>query len=163
MKNQTASVLIVYFSRSGNTRHIANLIQQEVGGTLHELETVTAYPPAYNAVVEQAKREIRAGYRPPLRATLEDIEAYATVFVGTPNWWDTLAPPVATFLSEHDFSGKTIAPFCTHGGGGAGDIPPDLARLCPGAAVLSCLALYGSGGEGARAEVSAWLRGLTIP
>lgn len=159
----TEPVLIVYFSRSGNTRAIANLIQQEVGGTLHELEIVTAYPPAYNAVVEQAKREIRTGYRPPLRSTLDNIEAYATVFVGTPNWWDTLAPPVATFLSEHDFSGKTVAPFCTHGGGGMGKIPQDLARLCPGATVWSCLAFYGSGGEGARAEVSAWLRGLAMP
>lgn len=158
----TEPVLIVFFSRSGNTRAIANLIQQEVGGTLHELEIVTAYPPAYNAVVEQAKREIRTGYRPPLRSTLDNIEAYATVFVGTPNWWDTLAPPVATFLSEHDFSGKTVAPFCTHGGGGMGKIPQDLARLCPGATVWSCLALYGSGGEGARAEVSAWLRGLAM-
>jgi len=159
----TEPILIVYFSRSGNTRQIASFIQQEVGGTLYELEPVTAYPPAYNAVVEQAKREIRAGYRPPLRSTLDNIEAYATLFIGTPNWWDTLAPPVATFLSEHDFSGKTIAPFCTHGGGGAGKIPQDLARLCPGAMVLDILALYGSGGNNAREEVSAWLRGLAMP
>ncbi|MDX9953402.1 MAG: flavodoxin [Anaerolineae bacterium] len=162
MKNQTAPVLIVYFSRSGNTRAIANLIQQEVGGTLFELQPATAYPPAYNTVVEQAKREIRAGFRPPLRSLPEALAA-ATIFVGTPNWWDTLAPPVATFLTAYDLAGKTIAPFCTHGGGGAGKIPQDLARLCPGATVLEHLALYGSGGAGARAEVSAWLRGLRAP
>ena len=156
-------ILIVTFSRSGNTRSIAALIHQEVGGTLFEIEPATAYPAAYNAVVEQAKREIRAGFYPPLVALPEHVETYATLFIGTPNWWDTLAPPVATFLAETSWSGKTVAPFCTHGGGGMGKIPQDLARLCPGATVLNCLAFYGSGGDHAQAEVSAWLRGIRKP
>jgi flavodoxin len=150
-------ILIVYFSRSGNTRRIANLIQQEVGGTLHEIQPAMSYPGAYNAVVEQAKKEIHAGYKPALRSTLNHVESYDTIFVGSPNWWSTIAPPVATFLSEHDLSGKTIAPFCTHGGGGLGRIGQDIAKLCPQSTILSSLGIYGSGTGNAQAEVSAWL------
>lgn len=58
------------------------------------------------------------------------------IFVGTPNWWNTMAPPVATFLSNHDFSGKTLVPFTTHGGSGLGHYPEDMKKLCPKANFL---------------------------
>jgi flavodoxin len=150
-------LLIVYFSHSGNTRKIANLIHREVGGAIHEIQPKVPYPNSYNAVVDQAKQEIQAGYKPALQSTLDHIESYDTIFVGSPNWWSTIAPPVATFLSEYDLSGKTIVPFCTHGGGGLGRIGRDIARLCPRSTVLSCLGIYGSGTRNAQAEVSAWL------
>jgi flavodoxin len=149
--------LIVYYSRSGNTRKIADLIQQEVGGILHEIEPETLYPESYDATVDQAKREIQAGYKPALRSDLDSVEAYDTVFVGSPNWWNTIAPPVATFLSQHDLSGKRIVPFCTHGGGGLGRVAQDIARLCPESTVLRSFYTYGRGGVDAQARVSAWL------
>jgi flavodoxin len=158
----TAHTLIVYFFRSGNTRYIANLIQQEVGGTLHEIQPETPYPRAYQVVVDQAKKEIQAGYTPALRSTLDDIEAYDTIFVGSPNWWSTIAPPVATLLAEHDLSGKTIVPFCTHGGGGLGSVAQDMAKLCPQATVLSSFAVCGRGSGDVQSEVSAWLRSLGL-
>ena len=95
-------ILVVYFSHSGNTYKIANLIHQEVGGTIHEIQPEVPYPNSYNAVVDQAKKEIQAGYKPALQSTLDRIESYDTIFVGSPNWWSTIAPPVATFLSEYD-------------------------------------------------------------
>jgi flavodoxin len=150
-------LLIVYFSHSGNTRKIANLIHREVGGAIHEIQPKVPYPNSYNAVVDQAKQEIQAGYKPAVQSTLDHIESYDTIFVGSPNWWSTIAPPVATFLSEYDLSGKTIVPFCTHGGGGLGRIGRDIARLCPRSTVLSCLGIDGSGTRNAQAEVSAWL------
>ena len=155
-------VLVAYFSRSGNTRKIADLIHQEVGGTIHEIRPKAPYPNAYNAVVDQAKKEIQAGYKPALQSTLDHVESYDTIFVGSPNWWDTIAPPVATFLSEYDLSGKTIVPFCTHGGGGLGRIGTDIARLCPQSTTLSSFEIYGSGGEDAQARVSAWLSQLGL-
>jgi flavodoxin len=108
-------------------------------------------------VVEQAKKEIRAGYKPALQSTLDHIESYNTIFVGSPNWWSTIAPPVATFLSEYDLSGKTIVPFCTHGGGGLGRVERDIAKLCPQSTVLSSFEIYGSGTGNAQAKVAAWL------
>ncbi len=158
----TEHILIAYFSRSGNTCKIAKLIQQEVGGTLHEIQPEVPYPKAYNATTDQAKREIRAGYKPPLRSTLDHIEAYDTIFVGSPNWWSAIAPPIATFLSEYDLSGKTIVPFCTHGGGGSGRIAQDIAKLCPRSTVLSILGVYGSGSGNVQAEVSAWLHSVGL-
>ena len=154
--------LVAYFSHSGNTRRIAHLIHQEVGGTIHEIQPQVPYPNAYNTVVDQAKQEIRAGHKPALQSTLDHIETYDTVFVGSPNWWSTIAPPVATFLSEYDLSGKTIVPFCTHGGGGLGRIGQDIARLCPQSTVLSCFGVYGSGAGNVQAEVSAWLRKVGV-
>jgi len=160
--NMAERILIAYFSRSGNTRKIANLIHQEVGGTIHEIQPEVPYPNSYDAVVDQAKKEIQAGYKPALESTLDQIESYDTVFVGSPNWWSTIAPPVVTFLSEYDLSGKTIVPFCTHGGGGLGRIGKDIAKLCPRSTVLSCFGIYGSGTGNARAEVSAWLSKVGI-
>jgi flavodoxin len=151
-------ILIVYFSRSGNTRGIADLIHREAGGTIHEIRPEVPYPSSYDAVVEQAGREIRAGYKPALQSTFDHIESYDTVFVGSPNWWGTIAPPVATFLSEHDLSGRTIVPFCTHGGGGLGRVEKDIAKLCPRSTILSSLEIYGSGAGNAQAKVSTWLR-----
>jgi flavodoxin len=160
MKKQ---ILIAYFSHSGNTQKIANLIHQEVGGTIHQILPEAPYPNSYNAVVNQAKKEIQAGYQPALQTTLEQIESYDTIFVGSPNWWSTIAPPVVTFLSAYDLAGKTIVPFCTHGGGGLGRIEHDLAKLCPQSTILSCLDIYGSGTGNAQVKVSGWLRkiGLT--
>jgi flavodoxin len=155
-------ILVAYFSRSGNTRRIANLIQQQVGGTLYEIQPQVPYPALYNACVEQAKKEIQAGHRPVLQSTVDHIESYDTVFVGSPNWWSTIAPPVATFLSEYDFSRKTIVPFCTHGGGGLGRIARDIARLCPRSTVLSSFEIYGAGRGDAQARMSAWLGELGV-
>ncbi|HHW02150.1 MAG TPA: flavodoxin [Thermoanaerobacterales bacterium] len=155
-------ILIVYYSHSGNTQKVAKLIQQETGGVLCEIQPEIAYPASYNAVVEQAKKEIQAGYRPEIKNTVPDLEPYDTIFVGSPNWWSTVAPPIATFLSKNNLSGKTIIPFCTHGGGGLGHIQQDINRLCPQSRVLDCFALYGDGGTGAKSKIAAWLRKIDI-
>lgn len=151
-------ILIAYFTHSGNTRKIARLIHDEVGGSVYEIEPQVPYPSAYSAVTEQAKKEIRAGFKPSLRSKPADLESCDVVFVGSPNWWSTIAPPVATFLSECDLAGKTVAPFCTHGGGGAGRIASDIARLCPRSTVLQPFEVYGGGAADTQARVSVWLR-----
>ena len=155
-------MLIAYFSHSANTEKIAQMIHAATGGVLHQIQPRQAYPRAYNAVVEQAKKEIQAGYKPALQSTCDQIESYNTIFVGSPNWWSTIAPPVATFLSTYDLAGKTIVPFCTHGGGGLGRIEQEIAKLCPRSTILRCLDIYGSGAGNAQAKVSAWLRNIGI-
>ena len=162
MTNMTEQILIAYYSRTGNTQKIANLIQQQVGGTLHQIQPEAPYPSSYNAIVEQAKEEIQVGYKPALSSTLDHIESYNTIFVGSPNWWDTIAPPVATFLSVYDLSGKTVVPFCTHGGGGLGRISQDIAKLCPQTTILDSFEVYGSRTENTQAQVSAWLNKIGV-
>jgi flavodoxin len=149
--------LIVFFSHSGNTRRFARVIQEMTGGDIAEIQPVEPYPGDYDAVVRQAKRELGAGFKPPIRTLGEDIGRYGTVFLGSPNWWSTIAPPLQAFLSGYDLSGKTIIPFITHGGGGAGRSFAEIAALCPNSTVLEGLAVFGGPGRDNRDEASAWL------
>ena len=153
-----AKALVVYYSRSGNTRAVAEAIHAAVGGDIVELQPVTPYPEAYRATTDQAKQELASGYKPPLKHRIGHIEAYDVVFVGSPNWWGTIAPPVMTFLTSADFSGKTIAPFVTHGGSRLGRAVEDIKKLCPKATVLPGLAVYGESVADAQEITAAWLR-----
>ncbi len=153
-------VLIIYFSRTGNTREIARQIHEMAGGDIVELRTVEPYPEAYNAVVEQAREELRSGFKPALKTKVEQIGSYDVVFVGSPNWWGTIAGPVKTFLSEYDLSGKTVVPFITHAGSGLGRSVADIAALCPNSTIPDGLAVWGEDAKNARNDVSAWLSGL---
>ena len=158
----TRKVLVAYFSHSGNTREIANQIQGSLGGDIFRIEAVKPYPDDYDAVVERAGQELHSGYRPALKARIEDIRSYDLVFVGYPNWWGTIPAPVRVFLTEDDLSGKIIAPFCTHEGSGLGRSVADIARLCPKSALLEGLAIRGSTVKTAQGKVSEWLRQIGI-
>jgi flavodoxin len=151
-------ILIAYFSHSGNTRVIANQIHESVGGDIFEIVTVNRYPGDYDEVVEQARKELREEYTPELKTKVENMESYNVVFVGYPNWWGTMPRPIATFLSAYDFSGKTIAPFCTHEGSGLGRSATDIKELCPQSTILDGLAVRGRDVKKAQKEVSEWLR-----
>ena len=149
-------ILVAYYSHSSNTRKIAEMIQVACNGDLLEILPETPYPADYNTVVAQAKKEIRAGYCPPLAMKPIDLAPYKAVFLGTPTWWSTMAPPVASFLKEQDLSQKIVAPFCTHGGGGAGHIQKDMAKLCPPIKEQRILSVYGN--SGAQSEIEAWVQ-----
>ncbi len=148
--------LITYFSHSGTTKKVAEQIHKVVSGDLFEIREKTPYPRDYKTVVNQAKREIANGYRPALKTEIPNISDYDLIILGSPNWWSTIAPPVATFLTKEDFSGMTIAPFITHGGGGLNRTISDIKKLCPGANVLEGFDANGSG------ELSVWLKSLNI-
>lgn len=152
------TILIAYYSHSGNTGKIANFIGQQTGGDLLPIQPEEAYPVSYNAVVEQAKKEIKAGYHPAIKTQIPNLDAYNTIFVGSPNWWSSVAPPVATFLTQNDMSGKIIVPFCTHGGGGLARVAQDIEKLCPHSTVLDGFEIYGDGSGAAQAKLSAWLK-----
>lgn len=124
-------ILIAYYSYSGNTRFAAEQIQKATGGELFEIKPVTPYPADYNACVDQAKKEIGAGFKPALAEKIKDLDRYDVIFVGTPNWWSTMAPPVLTFLTENDLAGKTVVPFVTHGGGGMARCEADMRKAVP--------------------------------
>ncbi len=152
------NILVVYFSHSGNTRVIANQIRESVGGDIFEIVAVDPYPSDYDAVVEQARKELREEYRPKLKTKVENMESYNVVFVGYPIWWGTMPMPVATFLSEYDFSGKTIVTFCTHEGSRLGRSVEDITELCPQSTILDGLAVRGRDIKNMQNEVSDWLR-----
>ncbi len=157
-----SNVLVVYFSHSGNTREIATQIHECVGGDVFEIVPVDPYPVDYDAVVAQAKGELSSGHRPALKARLDQMDSYGVVFVGYPNWWGTVPPPVRTFLSEHDVSAKTVVPFCTHEGSRLGRSAVDIAKLCPRSTILDGLAIKGGDVQHAQSKVAEWLQGLKL-
>ena len=159
MKND---ILIAYYSWSGNTRKIAELIKHKTGGTLFQIEPVQPYTTDYQAVVAQAKEEIQAGFQPKLQA-MPEITSYTVAFIGTPIWWHTMAPPVATFIERFDLNGKTVAPFHTHGGGGVGVFEKDIAKMCPNSTVTEGFGAYNSGGSETITEIGAWLSAIGLP
>ena len=152
--------LIAFYSQTGNTRHIAELIQHQTGGTLCEIQAVTPYKSLYLGGATRVKQERRDGTHPDIRPIQIDFDQYDTVFLGTPNWGNGIAHPLMTFLDQHPLAGKTIYPFCPHGGGGLAHVALDIKRYCPDAVVGSSFDTYGNGGARAEQEVSAWLSHL---
>lgn len=150
-------ILVAYFSWSGNTKSIAEKIQTQTGGDIFEITPVTPYPSDYNETAYGiAKEQKEKGIHPPINNT--DISSYDVIFVGTPAWWYTMAPPVMTFLAENNFEGKTVIPFVTHGGGGGYTIDKDMAELAKGAKVLAPLVVYGKGGANVDKEIAGWIK-----
>jgi flavodoxin len=154
--------LVAYFSHSGNTREIARQIQEATGADAFEIVPVDPYPTDYNAVVAQAKQELRKDDRPVLKSNGPDLRTYDLIFLGSPNWWGTIVPPVKTFLSAHDLSGKTIVPFITHDGSGLEKSVQDVESLSPGATVLEGRPFWGRDATSARDDVRTWLRDIDL-
>lgn len=124
--------LIVYFSKSGNTKKLAEMIRASVGG-----DAVSIDDPK------------------------PDFSAYDLVFLGTPNYAATVAEPMADYIKSIDLTGRTVAPFCTHGMGGLQNVGDDMAKLCTDAGavkVFPCLPVKGVDVDQAGEKLEAWLK-----
>lgn len=120
----------------GNTEYVASVISETTGSDLFEIKTVHTYPGSHKALIDAAKVEIDDKARPALATHIENPEDYDVVFVGFPNWWYDMPMPLYTFFDEYDFSGKTVIPFCTHGGSRFSGAIKTIRELEPRATVL---------------------------
>lgn len=169
MKNR--KTLVVFFSRTGenyavgnikkgNTHIIAEMIAEETGGTLFQVEPLKAYPEDYKKCTEVAKEEVESKVRPAIKKDVA-VEDYDVIYIGYPNWWGDMPMPVYTFIEKHHWLGKTVIPFCTHEGSGLSDTENKLKKACEGATVLKGLAIRGTTAqksqEQARKTVISWL------
>jgi flavodoxin len=155
-------ILVAYFSWGGNTKGIAQQIHQQVGGDIFEIELVTPYSTSYQTVLDQAKSDQAKQARPALKTHVSDMAQYDIIFLGYPNWWASIPMPIASFLEEYDFSGKNIAPFCSHGGGRFGQSLSAIAKLCPSSKIFDGLSVSYSGGSGLKDDITAWLGKIGI-
>lgn len=154
--------LTAYFSWSGNTKSLAQKIHDQVGGDLFEIELAIPYEGDYKEIAYGiAKEQKEKGTRPPLKNHI-DVSNYDVIFIGTPAWWYTMAPPVMTFLSESSFEGKTIVPFITHGGGGKYNIAEDMGKIASGAKILEPFVVYDKGDSKTLQEIIEWVKNLEI-
>lgn len=169
-------ILVAYFSHAGETYMPEGLIMLDEGNAavlahmaadacagaadIFEIKTADPYPTGYKALVAQGKEERAANARPELTEHVSGFERYDTVILAYPNWFGTLPMPVFTFLESYDFTGKTLAPLCTHEGGGISRTTAALAEACPDAHIAEALAVAGSKARDSRSLVERWVRAL---
>lgn len=134
--NPNEQILIVYLSRTQNTKAVAEIIHKNVGGTLVALELVNPYPENYKEIVAQVDRENEEGFLPELKTKIKDLDGYGTIFLGFPTWDMQMPPPMKSFLTNNDLSGKTVIPFNTNAGYGVGSSFKTVEELCPNSTIL---------------------------
>ena len=134
------------------------MIADEVDGDLHLIETVTPYTADFDELRDVNHDEMGRNYLPELKESNLDIAGYEVVFVGYPVWWASIPMPIASFLEEYDFTGKTIIPFCSHGGGRFGQSLTAISKLAPDAVMGEALSVHYSGGSSLPDDVEGWLR-----
>ena len=152
--------LIIFYSWSGNTRGVAKEIQRQTGFDTVEIELVKPYSANYNTVLNEAQRDQHKQARPALKTKIDAKKwaEYGTVIIGYPNWWASIPMPIATLLESYDFSGKTILPFCSHGGGRFGQSITAISKLAPNAKIGDGLSVHYSGGSSLSKDVEKWLK-----
>lgn len=163
--NQSGKTLVVYYSATGNTKAVAEMIAEETNGDLFEIQPQDPYSDEDLNWTDENSRVTREYENEDERnvelvsTTVDNWEDYDTVFVGYPIWWGIAAWPVNTFVENNDFTGKTVVPFCTSSSSGLGQSGELLAQAA------------GSGDwqEGQRfqsrtsaSEVQEWLNELGI-
>ena len=148
------NTLVAYYSLVHNTKHVALEIAKQTGAALREIIPDKNYSFDYNTAAKEVRNQIARGFCPKLISGNESIDNYQIIFIGTPNWFKTMAPPVISFLQQHEFTGKIVIPFCTHGGGGFGQIENDIAKACPNSKILPGIAVNGMI---APEEITGWL------
>lgn len=163
---------VVFFSRAGenlevgeieegNTAIVAYSIAGKIVSDVFQIMPAEEYPYGYDDCYAQAKEEQNRKARPALVDTIDEIDAYDVIYLGYPIWHSDLPMVVYTFLEAHDWNGKKIMPFCTHGNSGLCGTDETVRRTCAGAIVNGGLAIKGSVAQNDFAEtdksVNAWL------
>ena len=159
------SVLVVYFSATGNTEAVANYIAESTSGTLFELVPVNEYTDAdlnysnHNSRVYQEYENEELRDVELVSTAIENWDEYDTVFIGYPIWWGIAAWPVNDFIEDNDFTGKTVIPFCTSSSSGLGQSGTLLEELAGTGNWLQGHRFRSSASE---SDVSSWLEELGV-
>ncbi len=130
-----SSVLVVYYSATGNTAQVAQYIADSTGGDLFEIQPVEPYTDDDlnwtddNSRVSQEHADESLRDVELVADTVDNWDQYDTAFIGYPIWWGITAWPVDGFVEANDFSGKTVIPFCTSSSSGLGQSGQLLADM----------------------------------
>ena len=167
-----SNMLLAYFSlageqygvgviEEGNTSIIAHMIAVQTGADLFEIEAATPYPTSHSELLDVSRQEMANNTRPEITDTVDNMDDYDTIFIGYPNWWGDMPMIVYNFLESYDLSGKTIVPFCTHGGSGLSRTESTIANIT-GGTMKDGFAIPGTTAQNdrdtARSEVTKWLK-----
>ena len=143
----------------GNTEIVAEMIADATGADTFKIESTEEYPTTYDGLLDISRKE--EDDPPKIADTVDNMDDYDTVFLGYPIWWGDIPTIIKVFLQSYDFSGKTIIPFCTHGGSGLSGTDGAIGELCPDSAIGEELAIRGSTAQNDRdstqESVTEWL------
>lgn len=162
VQSTNSKSLVVYFSWSGNTKKIASTIANETNADTFRIVVKDSYPDDYDKVVDQAKQEQKDNIRPELSTHMDNLSQYDTIFIGYPNWWGDMPMALYSFFDEYDLSGKTLIPFCTHGGSGLSDTVNSINEQEPNATILEGIAIKDDSVDKSDTNVTEWLNKLNI-
>lgn len=159
-----SNILIAYFSWGGNTQALATEIQRQTGADMFRIEPVVPYSTDYNTVAYTTSVQERDSQaRPAIKDTIQNLDDYDYIFIGTPVWWMQDPMIIHTFMETpayDGFAGKTIIPFCTYYSGTSSALT-DIVAGTPNANHLE-----GYGARGASSynssNISAWLQRIGI-
>lgn len=153
-------ILTLYYSKSGHTKKVAEIIHEAVGGDIGPIRTKKNYARSYVGAVIQGGLQRLTGTMPELLPLPLDLSGYDVVFLGGPVWWFTIAPALRRFLMEADLSGKRVYPFLTSGGQPK-DAFQDLEEACGDARVGEGFHVYFKGNQmmAGPEDIKAWAAG----
>ena len=162
-REEDNSTVVINGKVLGNTQYVAQLIQEMTDGDIFRILPQKPYPTDHRTLVDLAREEQEQDARPAIAGKLEAPEAYDTIFIGYPNWWGDMPMILYTFLEQYDFSGKTLVPFCTHGGSGFSRTIQTIQAKQPGATVIrEGYSLSRSRMERAPSGVAEWLKEIGL-
>lgn len=127
------TTLVVYFSNTGNTRNIAEIIAEGLSADTYEIvaeEPYTEEDLDWNDSNSRSTLEMNdSSARPAISGSVENMDQYTTVYIGYPIWWGEAPRILDTFVESYDFDGKTVIPFVTSSSSGIGSSAKNLEDL----------------------------------
>ena len=161
-KVDLSKMIIIYFTRTGNTELFANYIKENIDIASYKINPVTAYPEDYNQMLEVARNEQSNNARPEIKEPLTDISKYDIILLGYPIWFSHIPNIIITQLESLDLKGKTIYPFNTHGGSGIGSSINDIKQFAKDSDAKEGFPLNGNNvrnnKESAMNEIRSWIK-----
>ena len=139
----TSKMLIIFFTRTGNTELLTNYIKECLNIESYKIIPVKEYPSDTNEMTQMARKERDTYDRPKIIQPLTDISQYNKILLGYPIWFSYLPCIVITQLLQLNFEGKTIYPFNTHETSGIGNSNQELKLYTPGAIIKKGFAIKG--------------------
>ena len=162
-EKEGSKVLVAYFSATGTTKGVAEIIAENMGADIYEIAPKEPYTDADLDWHDDSSRSTiemnDSSSRPEIDGAVENMEQYDIVFIGYPIWWGEAPRIVSTFMESYSFEGKTLIPFCTSSSSGLGSSGRNLEKLTDSAQWLDGERF---GGGASEADVQAWIEGLNL-
>ena len=153
--------LVAYFSASGTTKRIAEMIAEAAAADVYEILPKQPYTKDdLNWMDKKSRTSVEMSdkkFRPEIFNTDVQAEKYDEIILGFPIWWYVAPTIINTFLEKYDFSGKKIVLFATSGGSGFGNTVSELKPSAPDAEMVEGKVLN----KATKQEIAEWIKSIS--